>query len=125
MGNTSALGLPYSTFRKAGDYYYISGQVGVDLATKTASPDVRKQTIQLFKNLQSVLEQASLTYDDIVKTTIFVTDMGDFATINELYASHFNDPRPARSTVAVAELPRITDTPLKIEIEAVAYKPAA
>lgn len=123
MSNTSPLGLPYSTFRKAGDYYYISGQVGVDLATKTASPGVHEQTIQLFKNLQAVLEQAGLLYDDIIKTTIFLTDMNDFATVNELYASYFSNPRPARSTVAIAELPRIGNVPLKIEIEAVAYRP--
>ncbi|MGH7245805.1 MAG: RidA family protein [Candidatus Levyibacteriota bacterium] len=123
MTNTSgAFGIPYSTIRKIGDFYYISGHTGLDLAKKTAAPDVKGQTTKLFENLAETMKAYNLNFDDIVKTTVFLTDMGDFVGMNEVYTTYFNDPKPARSTVAVKELPRVADIPLKVEIEAIAYK---
>jgi len=117
----TALG-PYTPIVQAGDLYFISGCTGVNVADKTAASDITSQTQQAFANLQSVLESAGLTYDDIVKTTVFLTDMGDFAAMNDVYVTKFMQPRPARSTVAVAELPRVANVPLKVEIEAIARK---
>jgi 2-iminobutanoate/2-iminopropanoate deaminase len=112
---------PYTPVRQVGDLYFVSGQVGVDMATKTASEDISEQTHQALSNLKDVLASVNLNLDNVVKTTLFVTDMADFAIVNEVYVSHFVEPRPARSTVAVKELPRVAgSTPIKIEIEAVA-----
>lgn len=114
---------PYSPIRKAGNAYYISGQVGVDAVTKSAAKDVRAQTQQALQNMQALIAEHGLAMDNIVKTTIFVTDMGHFAEINSVYETFFAPPRPARSTVGVKELPRVAeDTALLVEIEAVAYK---
>jgi 2-iminobutanoate/2-iminopropanoate deaminase len=72
------------------------------------------------------MEEAGLELDDVVKTTVFLTDMGNFAAMNEVYEKHFTAPHPARSAIGVRELPRVAgDTPLLVEIEAVAYKDAA
>lgn len=112
---------PYTPVRQAGDLYFVSGQVGVDPATKTAPEGVAEQARQALENLKSAVEGAGLTLEHVVKTTIFVVEMADFATVNEVYVSYFTEPRPARSTVSVKELPRVAgDTPIKIEIEAVA-----
>jgi 2-iminobutanoate/2-iminopropanoate deaminase len=126
MSNDStaaAFGLPYSTIRQVENFYYISGHTGVDLATKTAAPDVAGQTKKLFQALTETLIQYNLSLNDIVKTTVFLTDMADFAEMNNVYVNYFNDPKPARSTIAVRELPRVAgDTALRVEIEAIAYK---
>ncbi len=122
---SAAFGLPYSTIRHAGDFYYISGRTGVDIATKSAMPDITNQTKKLFETLAETLKTYGLTYNDIIKTTVFLTDMGDFVAMNAIYVNYFVDPKPARSTIAVRELPRVAgDTPLRVEIEAVAYKKA-
>jgi 2-iminobutanoate/2-iminopropanoate deaminase len=112
---------PYSPIRQAGDLYFISGQIGVDPGIKTAPPTIEQQTAQAFTNLIQVLATANLTLANIVKTTVFLTDMSDFSAMNYEYLRHFDVPRPARTTVAVAELPRLGDeVPLYIEIEAIA-----
>lgn len=117
---------PYTPVRQAGDLYFVSGQVGVDPATKTASEDIAEQTQQALKNLKSMIEGAGLTLDHIVKTTIYLVDMADFAVVNDVYVNYFNEPRPARSTVGVRELPRVSgETPIKIEIEAIATSTAS
>jgi 2-iminobutanoate/2-iminopropanoate deaminase len=122
--NQAAFNLPYSPVKQAGSLYFIAGHTGVDVSTMSASADVVQQTHKLFENLQHSMQEFDLSLEDIVKTTIFLTDMGDFQKVNEAYATYFQDSKPARSTVAVKELPRVAgDTPLKIEIEAVAYKP--
>lgn len=115
---------PYTPLRQVGEFYFVSGHTGVDVPTGTASPDVREQTAKAFENMAQTLRVVGLELNDIVKTTLFLTDMDDFAAINEVYTEHFSEPRPARSTVGVKELPRIAgDTPLKIEIEAIAKAP--
>lgn len=120
--NSAALGLPYSTVRKAGELYFISGHTGVDISTKTASSDVKEQTAKVFDNLIETMQAHDLELKDIVKITVFLTDMSDFTAVNEVYVTYFDNPKPARSTVAVRELPRVADVPLKVEIEATAHK---
>jgi reactive intermediate/imine deaminase len=116
---------PYTPVRKAGNFYFISGQVGVDPLTKTASADVAQQTKQVLYNLESLLAEQNLTMNDVIKTAIFVTNIDDFASVNAVYETFFDNPRPARSTVQVAALPKVAgETPLVVEIEAVAYKEA-
>jgi len=114
---------PYSPIRQAGEMFFISGQVGVDMATKLAQEDVRAQTAKVLDNMAAVLAAEGLSLKDVVKTTIFVTDMSDFAAVNEVYMQRFPEPRPARSTVAVKELPRIaTNCPVVVEMEAIAVR---
>lgn len=113
---------PYTPIRQAGDLFFVSGQVGVDPDTKSASKNIAEQTSQALMNMSSLLEANDLDMNDIVKTTIFVTDMSLFGEVNDIYEGYFLKPRPARSTVAVKELPRVADNPIMIEIEAVAKK---
>jgi 2-iminobutanoate/2-iminopropanoate deaminase len=113
---------PYSTIRQAGSFYFVSGAIGMDMTTKIAESDVSAQTAQALKNMASVLESAGLTLQDVVKTTVFLTDMGDFGAMNAVYGETFAKPYPARSCIAVAELPRVANLPLKVEIEAVATR---
>lgn len=117
---------PYTPVRQAGDFFFVSGQTGVNPDTKIASTGISEQTDQALQNMALALATAGLKLDDVVKATVFLTDMGNFAAMNEIYERHFAAPRPARSAIAVRELPRVGgDTPLLIEIEAVAYREAA
>jgi len=96
--------------------------VGINQTNGTAATDVGNQTERVLLNLETVLATAGLTLDDVVKTTVFLTDMADFDAMNTVYEQRFAAPRPARSTVAVADLPHLAgDTKLLVEIEAVAY----
>ena len=96
---------------------YTAGQVGLDPAKGELVPgDVAEQTAQVMKNLAAVLRGAGLTLADVVKTTVFLIDMNDFKAMNEVYGKHFSAAPPARTTVAVAGLPRNA----RVEIEAVA-----
>ena len=113
---------PYTPIIKAGTSYYVSGQVGVDPSTKTCVADITSQTRQVMANMKDVLSTVGLDMSNVVKTTVFLADMGDFAAMNDEYVIHFDEPRPARSTVAVKELPRLADTLLLVEVEAVAYR---
>lgn len=114
---------PYTPVRSAGNLLFVSGQVGIDPATKTAPVDVEGQTKQVLKNMTAALENAGASMQDVVKTTIFVTNVDDFAKVNNVYELFFDTPRPARSTVEVAGLPKVAgDTKLLVEIEALAYK---
>jgi 2-iminobutanoate/2-iminopropanoate deaminase len=114
---------PYSAVRQVGHTFYISGQVGVSPSTGKAAPDAGTQTERALLNLESVLQSVNLNLEDVVKTTVFLTDMDDLLDMNTVFEQRFTPPRPARSTVAVKELPRLGgDIPLRVEIEAVAYK---
>ena len=96
---------------------FTSGQVGIDPATgELVGAEVERQTEQVFRNLAAVLRAAGLTLDDVVKTTVYLADMADFAAMNEVYARQFGDSPPARSTVAAAGLPKHA----RVEIDAVA-----
>ncbi|WP_423929801.1 RidA family protein [Candidatus Palauibacter sp.] len=112
----AALG-PYSQGYWAGELFYSAGQVGLDPATGSmAGDDIASQAERVMANLRAVLDEAGLTFADVVKTTIFLSDMGDFAAVNEIYAKCFDPPYPARSTVAVGALP----LGARVEIEVIA-----
>lgn len=96
---------PYSQAVVYNGLLYTSGQIGLTPEGLFASLDVEGQMHQVMQNLTAVLEAGGATLNDVIKTTIFITDMNDFAKINEIYASYFGDHRPARSTVAVKTLP--------------------
>ena len=117
---------PYSPVRRVGDIYFTAGHIGVDPATGEASTDVAMQTRQTLENLAATLQSVGLTLDHVVRTTVFLVDMSDFTVVNDTYLQYFKELRPARSTVAVHELPRVAKegVPLKVEIEAVAGKGA-
>ena len=118
--NAVAVG-PYSHAVEAGDLVYLSGQTPLDSATgKLAEGDIAAQTEQCFKNLFAVLAAAGLSEADVVKANVFLTDMGNFAAMNQVYATKFSAPYPARSTVAVAGLP----LGAQVEIELIARRPA-
>lgn len=107
---------PYSQGIKIGELVYTSGQIPVDPATGNVSSDVKEQTRQSLNNIKAILEAAGTTMDKVVKTTVFIKDMNDFANINEVYAEFFTQPYPSRSCVEVARLPK----DVKIEIEVIA-----
>ena len=110
---------PYSHAVESGEFVFLSGQTPVDPTTgKMAEGDIAVQTKQCFKNLLCVLEAADLTFDDVVKVNVFLTSMSYFQEMNSVYAEHFSAPYPARTTVAVAELP----LGASLEIEMIARK---
>ena len=97
---------PYSQDNRAGDTVYLSGQLGIDPATgKLAEGGVGAQARQSLKNIQALLAEVGATEKNVVKTTVFLTSMADFKEVNEAYAAVFNPDSPARSCVAVKELP--------------------
>jgi 2-iminobutanoate/2-iminopropanoate deaminase len=97
---------PYSQAIEANGFLFTAGQVGLDPETmKLVDGGIGRQAERVFENLQAVLGAAGLTFADVVKTTVFLTKMADFQAMNTVYAARFGDHRPARSTVAVAELP--------------------
>ncbi len=115
---------PYTAIRRVGDLYFVSGQIGVNPSTKTAGASIEAQTTQAIGNMLSVLASEGLTLRDVVKTTVFLTDVRNFEAMNNIYVEHFDAPRPARSTIGVKELPRVAgQTKLLVEIEAVAAMP--
>jgi 2-iminobutanoate/2-iminopropanoate deaminase len=108
---------PYSQAMQAGDLIFISGQIPIDPTTgELVKADIRQQARQVLENIKGVLESEGLGMGDVVKTTIFLRDMGKFNDVNEIYGTYFPPPPPARSTVEVSNLPRNVD----IEIEAIA-----
>lgn len=109
---------PYSHAVLAGNTLYTSGQLGLDPATGVLPKGVCAQAEAALKNLGAVLAAAGMDYCDVVKTTVFLADMGDFAAINEIYAGYFKGDCPARSCVQVAALPKGA----LFEIEAIAVK---
>jgi 2-iminobutanoate/2-iminopropanoate deaminase len=110
---------PYSQAISDGSYLFCSGQIPLDpMLMEMVSPDIRVQTIQVLENLKAVLEAGGANLGSVVKTTIFLRHMTDFMACNEVYASYFSAPFPARSCVEVGALPRNA----LIEIEAIARK---
>jgi len=108
---------PYSQAIKAGGMVFCSGQIPIDPATgEFVSDVVGEQTEQVLKNLSEVLKAAGTSLDGVVKTTVFLADMNDFAEMNEVYGRYFSDNKPARATVQAARLPRDA----KVEIECIA-----
>lgn len=111
---------PYSQGVQVGSMLYTAGQGALNPATgKLVEGGVAAETEQVLTNIEAILEAAGTSMANVVKTTVFLTDMADFAAMNEVYARHFADPPPARTTVAVAALP----LDIQVEIEAVAFIP--
>jgi len=97
---------PFSQAIEVGGFIYFSGQVGQDPATgKVVQGVVVAETERIFQNLSAVLKAASKRFDDVVRAGVYLTNMGDFVAINGIYAKHFTQPFPARTTIAVAALP--------------------
>lgn len=109
---------PYSQGVEIGDLIYTSGQLGLDPATGELAEGVEKQTVQSLRNVQAILEKAGSGMDKVIKTTVFLKDLGDFAKVNEIYSTFFVEPYPARSAVEVARLPKDG----LVEIEVIALK---
>ena len=97
---------PYEQAVRAGHFVFTSGQLGIDPASGNLEEGLEKQVRAAMQNLGQILQEAGLGYDDIIKTTIFMTDLGGFAAVNEVYGSFFDKSKPARSTVQVAALPK-------------------
>ncbi len=111
---------PYSQAVRVGSTLYCAGQIPLDPKTgQIVSPDITEQTKRVMLNITEVLKAAGLTFANVVKTTIFLTDFADFQTVNEIYGSHFPQDPPARSTVQVAALPK--NARVEIEVIAVDY----
>jgi len=109
---------PYSQAMRAGDFVFLSGQIPLDPGTgQLVAGGIAEQTHQVLKNLGAVLEAAGASYAGVVKTTVYLADMGEFAAMNEIYGTYFSSPAPARATVQAARLPR----DVRVEIDAIAY----
>ncbi|MBR6746068.1 MAG: RidA family protein [Muribaculaceae bacterium] len=109
---------PYSQAIDAGAFLFVSGQIPVNPATGEIPEGITLQTAQSIANIKAILAEAGLTIDNVVKTTVFLADMNDFAAMNAVYADNFTAPFPARSAVAVKELPK----QVLVEIEVIAVK---
>lgn len=120
--HTSAAPLPigpYSQAVQSGNLLFVSGQIAIDPATnELISGDVKAEAVQVMKNLEKILEAAGFKFEHILKTSIFLRDMSDFATVNEVYGSYFSGDFPARETVAVLGLPKNVN----VEISVIASK---
>lgn len=113
---------PYSQAVRSGNLLFASGQIPIDPATGAiAGSDIASQTRRVFENIAGVLRAAGGSFDDVVKTTVFLADMNDFTAMNAVYGEYFAPPAPARSTVQVARLPR--DARVEIEVVAVLSRP--
>lgn len=110
---------PYSQATEVAGFIFCSGQIALDPKTgAVVSGDVKTQAEQVMKNIGCVLESAGLTFSNVVKTTIFLTNMNDFSAVNEVYGQYFKSNPPARSTIAVAGLPKS----VQVEIEVIAKR---
>ncbi|ANU15763.1 deaminase [Planococcus maritimus] len=106
---------PYSQGVISGELFYSSGQIPLKADGELVQGGISEQTHQVFANLQAVLEEAGSSLQQVIKTTVFIKDMNDFAELNSIYASYFGEHKPARSTVEVARLPK----DVKVEIEVI------
>ncbi len=110
---------PYSQAVRANGFIFVSGQIPIDPASgEIVAGDIVAQTHQVLRNLKAVLESAGSSLAKVVKTTVFVADLGDFALLNQVYGEYFGDSRPARATVQAARLPKDA----RVEIEAIALE---
>ena len=109
---------PYSQAISTGNLLFISGQIPVNPADGTIPEGIKAQTAQSIANIKAILAEAGMTFDNVVKTTVFLSDMNNFVPMNEVYAANFTAPFPARSAVAVKDLPK----QVLVEIETIASK---
>ncbi len=115
-GAPKAIG-PYSPALRAGEWLFVSGQIGLDPSTgQLVEGGIAAQTRRVLDNIGALLKAAGLSFSDVVRTTIFLADMNDFASVNEIYAAYFPAPAPARATVQVSRLPKDA----RLEIDAIA-----
>lgn len=111
-------GAPYNQAIRVGDLVFVAGQIGISLETgELTGSSIQEQTEQIMRNLAAILEAAGSGPEKLVKTTVFLLDLGDFAGMNEVYARHVGDRPPARSTIGISQLP----SGAIVEIEAVAH----
>ena len=111
-------GAPYNQAIRVGDLVFVAGQLGIVLESgDLAGETVEEQTEQIMRNMSAILEAAGSGLDKLVKTTVFLLDLADFAAMNEVYAKHVGDRPPARSTIGISQLP----SGARVEIEAVAH----
>jgi 2-iminobutanoate/2-iminopropanoate deaminase len=116
-GAPGAIG-PYSQAIRAGDFLYLSGQIGLNPATgQVVEGGIVEETHQVLKNLGAVLAAGGASFGQVVKTTVYLQDMADFAAMNEVYGGYFSAPAPARATVQAAALPK----GVRVEIDLIAY----
>lgn len=109
---------PYNHAVRAGDMLFCAGQIPIDPGTgNLVEGDIKAQTLQVLENVKAILDDQKLTFNNVVKTTVFLTNLGDFAGMNEVYSKYFTANHPARSTIQVAALPRNAI----VEIEIVAH----
>ena len=109
---------PYSQAIRAGSLIFVSGQVPIDPASgQIVEGDIAAQTHRVFRNISEILKAGGASLDHVVRTTVFLADMNDFAAMNEVYAGYFNSPAPARATVQVSRLPK--DARIEIDVIAV------
>lgn len=108
---------PYSQAVKAGDFLFASGQLGINPATGKLPDGAAAQAEQSLNNVGAILQDAGVSYDDVVKTTVYLSNMNDFGAVNAVYASFFKKTLPARSCVEISKLPMNGD----VEVEVVAY----
>jgi 2-iminobutanoate/2-iminopropanoate deaminase len=111
---------PYSQAIRAGNLVFVAGQIPVDAATNTMPQGIGDQTRVVLGNLQAVLEAAGASLADVVKTTVYMKDLGEFVAMNQVYAAFFKESPPARATVEVSALPKGA----RVEIEAIAVVPS-
>jgi 2-iminobutanoate/2-iminopropanoate deaminase len=115
-GAPKAIG-PYSQAIRAGSLLFLSGQIPVDPATgQMVDGDIAQQTHRVFRNLEAILTAAGASFDNVVRTTVYLADMSDFAAMNEVYGTYFSSPAPARATVQASRLPRDA----RVEIDLIA-----
>ena len=114
-GGAPAIG-PYSAALTVGQFVFLSGQIPLRADGSLVEGGVREQAVQVLENMKGLLAAAGADFSKVAKTTIYLADMGDFALVNEIYATYFSQPYPARATVEVARLPR----DVRVEIDAIA-----
>ena len=108
---------PYSQAIKSGTLLFLSGQIPIDpVSGNLVEGGVEAQTVQVFKNIEAILKAGGTSFDRVVTATVYLADMNDFAKVNEVYATYFSSPAPARATVQVARLPR----DCRVEIQVIA-----
>jgi 2-iminobutanoate/2-iminopropanoate deaminase len=112
---------PYSPALRVGNFLFLSGQIPLDPATgQLVDGDIKAQTTRVLQNMGELLKAGGSDFRHVARTTIFLADMNDFAVVNEIYASFFSEPYPARATVQVARLPK----DVRVEIDAIAVVPS-
>ena len=110
-------GAPYNQAIRVGDLVFVAGQLGISRESgELVGPGVGEQTEQIMENLGAILEAAGASFDNVVRTTVYLADMSDFAKVNEVYGTYFSSPAPARATVQAARLPKDA----RVEIDLIA-----